>query len=78
LQTGDRGSGDPGTGNLGTLGPGTGNLRDLCKGGPLCQKERIEKRERKKTEASDLEEQRPAAKDAEDQCKVISDGSGDF
>jgi len=46
------------------------------------KKEKERKRRRRIWRRQDLcgrlEETRPAAKDTEDQCKVISDGSGDF
>jgi len=93
LGTGDRGPKDrgPGTRGPGTRGPGTGNFRVLYKDGPLCPKEREEKEKKGKKErkrrrriwkrqdlCGKLEETRPAAEDTEDQCKVISNGSGDF
>jgi len=72
---------------------GTGDLRDLYKDGLLCPKKKEERKKKRKGKkerkrrrriwrrqdlCGRLEETRPAAKDTEDQCKVISDGSGDF
>ena len=64
-------TGDPGTGD-----PGTGDLRDLYKDGPLCPKGELGRK--REDLCGRLVEIRPAAEDTEDQCKVISDGSGDF
>ena len=72
-----------------TWGPGTGDLRELYKDGPLCPRREKKEREKKEREKGELGrkredlcgrlvEIRPAAEDTEDQCKVISDGSGDF